>query len=102
MTWEEKFAAICALKDADLKMRQPGDWYVSQGTEVKERIGSGVLVSRFGNGESPIEAIKNHWILLTEEQPLAYIVLNATNNTTRRHVRWNGYMWSDIPMEKAS
>jgi hypothetical protein len=100
MTWEQKLAAIQALGEAHLCMRRPGDWYVSQSrTEVKER-GSSVLSSAFGNGATPEEAVLDHWRQLAEVGPTFIVVIDAYSER-RRHVRWNGYMWADEPVERA-
>jgi hypothetical protein len=95
MTWEQKFAAINAIAEASLKMRKPGDWYVSQNVEVKETRGSSVIVSRFGNGTTPEDAVEDHFNSLTAEQPLAYV--RVTKFGVIRHVLWNGFMWVDDP-----
>lgn len=95
MTWEQKFAALNALAPAELKMRKPGDWYVSQPVETKERVDSGVLVGRYGNGRTPIEAVEDHWNRLTNEKPLAYLVVGAFGSS-RKHVLWNGFMWQEM------
>lgn len=100
MTWEQMFAAIQALGEASLCMRRPGDWYVEQrGTWVKERASDSVLGNRYGNGETPEAAVRDHWRQHVDElRPDAFIVLSGSGKP-RRHVRWNGYMWVDLPVE---
>ena len=58
MNWEQMFAAINALAPASLKMREPGNWWVSQsGVE----IGDGVtLVSPSGRGTDPESAVRSY------------------------------------------
>ncbi len=98
MTWEEKFAAICALDgDACVMMRKPGDWYVSWRNDIKEEDGGCCLHHRYGNGSTPEGAVLDHWRCITEEQPLAYVVVRG-DYPNRRHVVWNGYMWRDLPI----
>ena len=66
MNWEQKLEALNALAECSLKMRDPGNWYVSQSVEVK--VGA-MLVGRYGNGESPQEAVEDNWRQLTELNP---------------------------------
>ena len=66
LTWEQKLAALNALSECSLKMRKPGDWYVSQSVEVKQTEGDGVLVGSYG-GTTPQEAVEEHWNALTED-----------------------------------
>jgi hypothetical protein len=74
-------------------MRKPGDWYVDARMEIKD---GSVLVGAFGNGRTPQEAVDDHWaqyaFLPADKGP---IVLNAMGES-RRHVRWNGFMWQDV------
>lgn len=95
MNWEQKLHALNALAECRLIMREPGDWYVSQHTEVKKE-GDSVLQGKYGNGRSPEEAVINHWNELTGN-PKEFIVLEACPGS-RRHVRWNGFMWVDLPI----
>lgn len=96
MNWEQKLHALNALAECSLRCRKPGDWYVEQRTEIG---GDGVLTSAYGNGVSPTGAINDHWKQLVDELPRGkYIVLDTS--TSRRHVRWNGFMWIDLPVRK--
>jgi hypothetical protein len=99
MTWEQKLEATQALVgcyDVSLRMRKPGDWYV----EVTGRYlgGDGLLRGMSGNGTTPEEAVNDDWVKFTAIRDDQYIVLNQ-GKTTRRHVRWNGYMWQELPVE---
>ena len=97
MTWEEKFAAINAIEEASLIMRKPGDWLVSQHVEIG---GDGVLRGDYGNGRSPEEAVERHWDILTQVKPPSYVVTNAMR-PNRKHWRWEGFMWKEIPQPAA-
>ena len=98
MNWEQKLAACKALRPygTGLRMRSPGDWYVEQiGLEVIEEGHRGMLVGRYGNGATPEAAVEDHWAKLTASD-VAAVVLNAMG-PDRREVRWNGFMWEDLP-----
>jgi len=98
MTWEQKFAALCALDgEAKLAMRKPGDWYVANRIDIG---GDGFLVSASGNGASPQYAVEALWSELTENLPPGrYLVVRRFGVELR--VRWNGYMWLDVPKASA-
>ena len=98
MTWEEKFAALNALAECSLKMRKPGDWYVSQSVETKDH-NSAMLESNYGNGATPEAAVLSHWEQVAMLPPMHYVVLDAMDRKRRRHVVWNGYMWTDSPWQ---
>jgi hypothetical protein len=94
LTYEQKLAAINALGQAHVMMRKPGDWYVSQaGVEIKS---GGLLKNVSGNGVNPGNAIENHWDKLTTLEDNEVVTLNAMRDS-RRYVRWNGFMWVDVP-----
>jgi hypothetical protein len=98
MTWEQKLEAIIALgDDVSLRMRCPGNWHVDhRGVE----IGDGhVLIGGCGNGDTPEAAVLNHWDHLTQLKAGQYLVKNAMSSD-RRHYRWNGYRWADLPVPK--
>lgn len=102
-TWEQKLDALAALgRDIALKMRKPGDWYVEHvGVEMKESPDAGVLIGAYGNGATPEEAVEDHWRQLALCESPAMIVVNAYSGN-RRHVRWNGYMWQDVPLPQVA
>jgi hypothetical protein len=93
MTWEQKLQALQALSDVSLRMRKPGDWYVDSRMEIKD---GPVLVGAYGNGKTPQAAVEDHWqqyaLLPLDKGP---IVVDAMRDS-RRHVRWNGFMWQDV------
>ena len=96
MNWEEKLDAIQHLGETVLRMRAPGDWYVSQSGVESTARGSAVLRGEYGDGTSPEAAVLHHWNVLTvHDGNTSYLVLNATDETKRRHVYWNGFMWKD-------
>lgn len=94
MTWEQKLAALQSLTDTSLRMRKPGDWYVSA---VGRGIGGdGFLTGTYGNGKTPQEAVDDDWNQLTQFLPSdRYILVERAGK--RRQVRWTGYMWEDCP-----
>lgn len=94
MTWEEKFAAIRAIRrDAHLRMREPGNWYVSTGIE----IGGDEMLRAVGeSGATPEEAVEKTWQLI-ERLPLNRCIVVGAYTDQRRELRWNGYMWADVP-----
>lgn len=95
MNWEQKLEALNALAPCQLLMRKPGDWYVSQNVERTE---GSFLVSAYGNGCTPEEAVNDHWRAVAEEStPTQPVVLNAYSLEGRREVYWRGFMWADVP-----
>ena len=96
MTWEQKLSALGSLAGSNiaLHMRAPGDWYtLSGGVE----IGDGRMLSSCGgNGTTPEAAVCDHWERVTNLKPDEFLVVDAMP-TSRRHVRWNGYMWDVLP-----
>ena len=92
MNWEEKADALNALSAISILMRGRGDWYVRQSVEIKD---GSMLGGGYGNGETPEEAINNHWEkMVLDLTPRQYLVLNAYG-ADRRAVLWNGFMWAD-------
>lgn len=97
MTWEEKLAACQVLGECSLKMRKPGDWYVShRAVEVKDRaVREGGCVS---NAKTPEEAVEQHWKWLTEYATGDKYVMTDAYGTGRQGYQWRGYMW--VPWTK--
>jgi len=100
LNWEQMFSAISALSaysDVCLRMRKPGDWYVSaKGIEVTD----GHLMSSGGTGgRGPESAIEAYWQWLTTLQPEEAISVSALG--TRKHFRWNGFMWAEVERPSA-
>lgn len=92
MTWEQKLMALKALTTTEVKMREPGNWYVSAHARA---IKSGELArSEYGNGKTPEEAVNDDWSKIAQDHPEVIL----TGGPVRRVVRWNGYMWEDRPV----
>lgn len=96
MHWQEKAAALDALAEISLKVRGPGDWYVSQDVQIKDDC---VLRGEYGNGATPEDAVLDHWKRLVEDIGGLYLIAR-TKADNRRAVRWNGFMWTDVPEPK--
>lgn len=96
MTWEQKLAALQTLTEHKLIMREPGDWYVCATIEIG---GDGMLKSEYGNGETPEEAVLDHWERLTKLQNFEYLVVRTPTDfvggSKSNYYRWNGFMWKD-------
>lgn len=100
MNWEQKLLALQAIAFAlgcSLKMRSPGDWYVSlDGIDIKK---GNMLIGAYGNGSNPEEAVNATWdryvTNISAEECVAITTL-TNDGRKRRYVRWNGYMWCDV------
>lgn len=92
MNWEQKLQACQSLCPASLCMREPGDWYVDQRIEVKDGC---ILKVSYGNGQTPQEAVENHWRELTDISPDQYLVINAGGKNMAAY-RWHGFMWKQV------
>lgn len=90
MDWQQKAEAMSSLSELSVHIREPGNWYARlPRVEIKEGI---VLTSACGNGNCPEAAVENLWDQVAAGQT---VVVSAMSN--RRVVRWNKYMWQDIP-----
>lgn len=92
--WQQRFAALKALGSASLEMRKPGDWYVHlSGAEIKRGaiLYSGLTRSKIAS--CPAEAVDQAF----EEFASQVVVIHAMDRARRRLVRWNGFMWEDVP-----
>ena len=95
MDWQQKFAAIKAFDPyASLEMRQPGDWYVGGSLSIG---GDGVLVGRYGEGDTPPAAVDAHWAIYSALPSDRYAV-----NRENKRARWNGFMWIEVSEDEAS
>jgi len=92
MDYQQKLYALNAIAETSLKMRKPGDWYVSQSVEIKD---GSVLVGSYGNGITPEEAINDHWDILTSLPHGKYLIARA-HRDDRKAIRWNGFMWETV------
>lgn len=102
MHWEQMLQALNALAECSLKARKPGDWYVSQSVDIKDKS---ILRSVCGNGVDPETAVCDHWNQVTSElKSHEYVIARsyADGDVTKRlAVRWNGFMWDRVE-EKAA
>jgi len=105
MDYQHKAAALRALGDLTIRLRTPencigGDggpsWYASiEGAEIKD---GGVLHGDYGNGVTPGDAILDAWRAYVENvEPPRCVALHAADPARRRTLRWNGFMWADVP-----
>ena len=95
MTWEQKFQALQSIADICLHMRKPGDWYVSMKAEIHEAF---FLVSSYGKGTTPQEAIEDHWRKFSNLPYDNYVVVKA-GTPERKALRWNNFMWQTVEEE---
>lgn len=93
MNWEQKLAALQAIADTCLRMRKPGDWYVS--ATGRGIGGDGLNRGNYGNGPTPQAAVEDDWRQLVEMLPYdRYIIVESRGE--RRQIRWNGFMWETV------
>jgi hypothetical protein len=97
MTWEEKLQACQALCDHTLRMRFPGNWYVSA-SDLNVKEGS-ILKEKYGNGKDPASAVESHWNEITGLKVEEYLVVD-TIGYPRVAVKWNGFMWKPVFEER--
>lgn len=94
MDWEQKFDALSALGNTWLAKDVHGNWYVHQSyVEVSD---GAFLHSETGRGLTPQEAVEQHWDNHVTNLPLCNTIRIGLSDN-RRDVRWNGYMWVDVP-----
>ncbi|MDH5738698.1 MAG: hypothetical protein OEY77_00065 [Nitrospira sp.] len=95
MTWEQQLAACQSLCEHSLRMRKPGDWYVSASSLT---VKSGDFQKgRYGNGETPEMAVADHWNKITKLKDKEYVFVYRGKGHDA--YKWNGYMWKQIPEE---
>jgi hypothetical protein len=100
MDWQQKAAVLNAIAQIKICMRRPQDWYIDQSVEVG---GDGLLSGLYGNGTTPQAALEDHWRVLVDElKPGFYLVIQAFSPDKCRHVRWNGFMWEDLPISRVA
>lgn len=62
LTWEQKLASLRVLTDTVLRMRKPGDWYVSaSGRDISGDGLYGMLRGVYGNGSTPGDAVEDDY-----------------------------------------
>jgi len=99
MDWQQKLQAIqafCGHFYVSLRMRKPGDWYVSSGMGIG---GDGMVSGAYGNGRTPEEAVLDHWEQYSSLPIDRYATITIDNG--QRRGRWNGFMWELISEEEA-
>lgn len=96
LTWEEKLLAIKALDlDVSLRMKTPGEWYVSMpGISIKKPSVSESATDPTARS-TPEEAVEHAFTRITDLLNDDYYLVTYGNDDHRK-VRWNGFMWADI------
>ncbi len=96
MTWEEKFRALRALDPTVcLMMRDDGIWFVPAGRRAIGQPGAFTCVQE--SGLTPEEAVNEIWDrYMSEALGESALLLDPFSDTPRK-VRWNGFMWQDVP-----
>jgi len=98
LTWEQKFAALRAISEVSLKMRGPGNWYVSDHIEIG---GDGFLSGVTQAAATPEEAVQDAWNQLVVDLPSDRHLVIGGNSRTRQCYRWNGFMWETVEQKPA-
>lgn len=104
MDWQQKAEALAGLTELAIHFREkqwliggPEPWYVQQKIDIRE---GGCLHGAYGNGYTPQEAIENHWKRLVDDLAADQYLIVRSSTDDRRAVRWNGFMWQDVPEAK--
>jgi hypothetical protein len=93
LTPDEIAQALTALTPFTIKYRAPEDrigstkgWFVQQDVGVRD---GHTEAGKYGNGDTPIEALLDHWRILTSIKEDEYLFVREGEIK----VRWNGFMW---------
>lgn len=98
MTWEQKLAALNAIGECSLLMRSPGDWYVWQ---EGVRLSDGDFeTTGGGDGVTPEATVNDTWRKMVTDLKDNAVIVCRKSNGDRRYVRWNEFMWVDVPEPK--
>lgn len=98
MTWEQKLHALDMLAGAaKIGMREPGNWFCSHRLDIKDKY---MLIGGCGNGPTVEEAVLDQWERVTTKLADHQYIVISRENAPRRSVRWNGYMWADVPADE--
>lgn len=98
MTWEQKLHALDALAGAArIGMREPGNWFCSHRLDIKDKH---MLVGGCGNGATVEAAVLDQWERVTTKLEAHQYIIVTRGDGPRRCVRWNGFMWSDVPADE--
>lgn len=91
MIFEQKFQAIQALfgfaGDVNIRMREPGNWYVSTSLEKAE---NGCLSGGLVSAKTPELAVHQYW---------DWVSIGVIRVNSQKRVTWNGFMWADARPE---
>lgn len=96
LTYDEKLEKMAELGDFAIRYRPIpfiGDkpltqYYVDQNVEIKD---GSILRSISGNGNTPREALEDHWEQLINLRKHEYVILDP--GTKRECYKWNGEEW---------
>jgi hypothetical protein len=102
MTLEEQWEALECIAPVELKLRQRHvthvpRWYASQ--SYVNRGGDGFLGSITGNGDTPQQAISALWEQARDLGKSSLFIVHDPPGGPRRHFRWAGFMWKELPRE---
>lgn len=100
LTWEQEFQALQALLvfvgNAGIRMRKPGDWYVTL-PSVVQRQKNATTTGGCHSGKTPEEAVGRAFDWATsQEWPLEI----DSRTGGKKLVQWNGFMWADVEAQK--
>lgn len=100
MTTEQMVRALQALGEVGLSMTDPSvadpaRWCCHvRGVEIAD---GSFLTSSSGFGATPEAAIIAQWETLTRLPANKWVAVGGYSDQ-RRNLRWNGYMWADVPL----
>ena len=92
MTWEQKLQALQALGYMSLKMRKPGDWYLSPEHASVHFYHAGMESLFIGNGRTPEAAVTDLWQQVVGLEP-GHLISKHTHDKPDDYFRWNEFMW---------
>jgi len=93
LPWEQKMRALKALGRVSIELSDPRGFCCSGNMEVG---GDGFLESVAGLGMTPEAAVEEVWRKCVTELPTNMHLRTADG----RRVRWNGFMWVDVPFRE--
>lgn len=98
LTPDEIAQALNALIPFEIRYRAPLDrvgiikaWYVHQKVSVRDEH---MDMVGYGNGDTPIEALIDHWKMLTSIKENEYLFVREGGLELK--VRWSGFMWRPV------
>ena len=80
--------------DPSIRLDVHGDWYVSS----KLHIGGDGMIGTVGglHAPDPETAVAHFWEAVCDVPPGRWLTVDPMSET-RRRIRWNGFMWEDVP-----